>query len=290
MKQPASKNSIDREARGAYGKVHARFWSSPTIRAMSEDGRTLALYLMTCLHKTIAGVFRLPDGYVAEDLAWCSARVAEAFAELSANGFATRCERTKFVLIEKHLVWNQPDNPNQRSAARKAAALVPNECEWKARFLVDLEPLLNGSEAVAKPIANQYSVSVGSKQKTGEETRARDDFAITFAEWREQVKAKGEMSIPQGDPIFEYGENIGLDGHMLPVLYRFFVKTHLEGTDARVNKRHADWRGVFRTSVRENWFGLWFIEREGQPAKWTSKGLQALADYNSEERKVAANA
>lgn len=71
-----------------YGKVHTSFWASANIRNLSEDGRALALYLLTCPHGTIAGVFRLPDGYASEDLQWTSKRVREGFAELFANGFA----------------------------------------------------------------------------------------------------------------------------------------------------------------------------------------------------------
>ena len=51
-----------------YGRVYSTFWSSETTGTMSDDGKLLSVYLMTCSHATIAGVFRLPDGYVAEDL------------------------------------------------------------------------------------------------------------------------------------------------------------------------------------------------------------------------------
>jgi hypothetical protein len=44
-----------------YGKVYSTFWSSDTTSPLSDDGKLLALYLMTCGHSTIAGVFRLPD-------------------------------------------------------------------------------------------------------------------------------------------------------------------------------------------------------------------------------------
>lgn len=117
-----------------YGKVHTSFWTSSNIRAMSDDGRALALYLLTCPHGTIAGVFRLPNGYVCEDLQWDSERVTKGFVELFANGFANRCETTKWVFICKHFQWNPPENPNQKKAAMKCAALVPSECIWKAEY------------------------------------------------------------------------------------------------------------------------------------------------------------
>lgn len=118
-----------------YGKVHSSFWTSDNIRAMSEDGRALALYLLTCQHGTIAGVFRLPDGYVCEDIQWNAERVSETLCELFANGFATRCEHTKWVFVHKHLEWNPPENPNQKKAAAKMALQVPDSCCWKAEFI-----------------------------------------------------------------------------------------------------------------------------------------------------------
>lgn len=130
---------------------------------MSEDARHLALYLLTSPHSNIIGAFRLPDGYVCEDLQWSPERVAEGFAELLANGFANRCGTTKWVWIYKHLEWNQPENPNQRKSAAKIAMSVPDECAWKADFIgvngellgVEGKPLPNPSATVSEPFLNQ---------------------------------------------------------------------------------------------------------------------------------------
>ena len=130
-----------------YGKVYSTFWSSETTGGLSDDAKLLALYLLTCSHSTIAGVFRLPDGYVSEDLHWTGERVAQGFAELFQKGFANRCETTKWVWVKKHLEWNKPENPNQRKAAAKVATSVPDQCGWKRAFWSDaaevltLEPL-----------------------------------------------------------------------------------------------------------------------------------------------------
>lgn len=118
-----------------YGKVYSTFWSSATTSGLSDDGKLLALYLMTSSHSTIAGVYRLPDGYVCEDLAWVSERVSKGFEELFDKGFANRCETTKWVWILKHLDWNKPENPNQRKAAAKIADSVPDACAWKQDFM-----------------------------------------------------------------------------------------------------------------------------------------------------------
>jgi hypothetical protein len=146
-----------------YGKVHTRFWSSDTIRGLTDDGRLLAMYLMTSPHSTIAGVFRLPDGYVCEDMQWTPERVAQGFEELFAKGFGNRCETSKWVWVTKHLEWNPPENPNQRKSAAKVALSVPDECAWKLDFMRVCGPSLgietpqkpNPSLTVVKPFPNQ---------------------------------------------------------------------------------------------------------------------------------------
>ena len=146
-----------------YGKVHTSFWSSTDIRSMSEDARILSIYLLTCPHSTIAGVFRLPDGYACEDLQWPSERVRKGFVELLAKGFANRCETTKWVVIFKHFDWNQPENPNQRKAAAKVARQIPDQCCWKPQFMrlwgdflgFSEEEISNCSGTVPKPFLNQ---------------------------------------------------------------------------------------------------------------------------------------
>lgn len=158
-----------------YGKVHTCFWSSETTRAMSEDGRALALYLLTCSHGTLAGIFRVPDGYICEDMQWSVERVQQTLSELLAKGFANRCETTKWVWIIKHLEWNPPENPNQRKAAVKLWTQVPDGCVWKADYHRDCgeiigldplpkeEPLPNPSETLSKPVAVAVAVTEESQ-------------------------------------------------------------------------------------------------------------------------------
>lgn len=109
-----------------YGRVYSSFWQSPETRALSEDGRTLALYLLTSPHANLIGCFRLPDAYAADDLQWASGRVSEGFRELAEKGFLTRDDGTKWVFIRKYLKWNGFENGNVAKAAAKAFDKAPN--------------------------------------------------------------------------------------------------------------------------------------------------------------------
>ncbi|HEY4437652.1 MAG TPA: hypothetical protein VGN40_15995 [Lelliottia sp.] len=146
-----------------YGKVHTSFWISDGMRQVSDDARLLALYLLTGQHTNMIGCFRLPDGYVSEDLGWPFERVSKGFDDLSLNGFATRDSTSKWVLIRNFMTWNSIENPNQGISALRLFSQVPDNTSLKpelARILAGaiahIEPeKLKGSERVIQPFLNQ---------------------------------------------------------------------------------------------------------------------------------------
>lgn len=146
-----------------YGKVYGTYWTSETTRDLSDQGRLLALYLLSGPHANMIGCYRLPDGYVMEDMRWDARTVSKGFGELFRKGFATPHEATKWVFIHNFLKWNPLENPNQGKAAVRLFQQVPNDFSCKcelAKLLYDadqkiphaiLKPFLNGSGTVSKP-------------------------------------------------------------------------------------------------------------------------------------------
>lgn len=201
-----------------YGRVYSAFWTSADVQALSDDGRLLALYLLSGPHGTIAGVCRLPDGYICEDLKWTQQRVAKGFMELLREGFANRCETTKWVWICRFLAWNTPENPNQWKAARKIAATVPSNCSWNAAFrrvfaiatgdVPDDEqnPYITLPQPL--PTQEQYQEqkqdTEGASQPNGKQrpktakrcSRIPEDFTLTS-----DLSAYVSKTIPDADPV-----------------------------------------------------------------------------------------
>lgn len=166
----------------AYGKVMASFWSSPEVRSMTDDGRMLALYLLTCGHGNLIGCFRIPNAYVADDMGWETARVVAAFASVREAGFADRNESTGWIFIPRFLRWNPLENPNQRKAATKLATVIP-DLSLRSRVLGAIdgttsetlsEPFRNGSQSPtlasepeeAKPFRNRFGNPSGTVTET----------------------------------------------------------------------------------------------------------------------------
>lgn len=150
-----------------YGKIYTSFWTSETTRALSEDGRLLALYLLSSPHTTMIGAFRVPDGYVAEDLSWGLERVSKGFRNLSENGWAKRNAQTGWVVICRYLEWNPIDNPNQATSAVRLLNAMPSSIAEKPaiaravaisckRFIHKIPPeTRNRLETLAKGFRNQ---------------------------------------------------------------------------------------------------------------------------------------
>jgi hypothetical protein len=168
-----------------YGRVYASFWTSESTRSLSDDGRMLALYLLSGPHGTITGVCRLPDGYVSEDLGWTSQRVSKGFAELLSKGFANRCETTKWVWIRKFLDWNRPENPNQWKAAIKIANQVPAKCAWRTEFVAifsvasgaEINPCETLDERLHEPLPTQEQEQKQNIERARASKRVPEDFA-----------------------------------------------------------------------------------------------------------------
>lgn len=145
-----------------FGKIYSRFWTSPDIVALSDQGKLLACYLMTCSHGNITGLYRLPNGYVTDDLGWSPETVGEGFYELFANGFIDRDEATGWTLVHRFLKWNRVENPNQGKAFEKMFDQIP-EVPMKSElaaialeFVPHLrEPFRNRLETVSEPFRNK---------------------------------------------------------------------------------------------------------------------------------------
>jgi hypothetical protein len=197
-----------------YGKIYATFWSSEDMRSLTEDGRMLAVYLMTCPHGNMLGCFRLPDAYVAEDMQWDPERVSKGFEELFRKGFAYRCERTSWVFIRKHLEWNPFENPNVGLAAGKlfdslsapptikallVKALRENSPRFPVQKLEDFEtlsiPFENPFETLSKPVAVAVAVAVAPTRAVPKpEPRAKstvepapDTVIEVFSYWQKKM-------------------------------------------------------------------------------------------------------
>jgi hypothetical protein len=230
-----------------YGIVHTTFWTSDDTGGLSDTARMLALYLMVGPHTNQIGCFRLPDGYVTDDLKWGYERVSEGFRELSEKGFATRDEVSKWVVIHKYLKWNEIENPNQGKSAARLFEQVPDKSPVKAllvkalreyapRFPVTvLDAFERVSKGLGKPFRNQEQEQE-QEQEDSAPTGA-DAVASPSAEeiakrtktelWRAGKSLLREAGMPEaqcgtfvGRLCKDYGDEIVIDAVRAAVVQR----------------------------------------------------------------------
>lgn len=125
-----------------YFKVGPSFW---TDHAWNDDERLVALYLLTCPHRTTEGLFRLPLAYAVTDLGWTERRFDKAFACLVADGFVEYDNDASVCWIVNALKWQAPGNPNQAKAAVRALQQLPQT------------PLLNRFAAVGSTLSKHLA-------------------------------------------------------------------------------------------------------------------------------------
>ncbi|SHM05489.1 hypothetical protein SAMN05216428_11290 [Nitrosospira sp. Nsp11] len=196
-----------------YGKIQTSFWASEDIKKLSDDGRMLALYLLSSPHTTQIGCFRLPDGYVCDDLSWTQGRVSKGFKDLCDKGFATRDEASKWVVIHHFTKWNEIENPNQAKAAIKLFEQVPDSSLVKpmlARSLREFSPrfpveILNSFEGVSKGLHKPFLNQEQEQEKEQEQNikplspvpSDRPECQEVFDHWRKEMNHEKAILDPK---------------------------------------------------------------------------------------------
>lgn len=95
-----------------YSRVAARFWSDERVVEWSDETKLCALYIMTCRHRTLEGIYVLPPSYAAADLRWPIAKTSRALRRLITNGFVRFDWTHSVVLIRNALVYQAPESAN----------------------------------------------------------------------------------------------------------------------------------------------------------------------------------
>lgn len=104
-----------------YFRVGSKIWTEP----WDDDTRMMAFYVLTNPHRATEGLYRLPMGYIREDLKWADKKIRPALTTLIADEFIQYDEQAGVVLIVKALKWQPPKNPNTANKAASVLETVP---------------------------------------------------------------------------------------------------------------------------------------------------------------------
>lgn len=113
-----------------YYPISPLFWSDSKVRAWGPEEKMLALYLLTCEHRNLEGLYRLPVPYIEADLAWDRVYLTDAMDRLETDGFLAYDEESQVILIRKALKYHQPQSEKQIQGAVNALQQVPDTHLW----------------------------------------------------------------------------------------------------------------------------------------------------------------
>jgi len=113
----------------SYYPISPLFWKDEKVRAWLGAGEdrtvTLALYLLTCGHRNLEGLYWLPYAYVQVDLAWEADAVGERMARLLDGGFIEYDPSAEVVFVRNALKYQQPKSAPQIKGAISSLERVP---------------------------------------------------------------------------------------------------------------------------------------------------------------------
>ncbi|KAF1003318.1 MAG: hypothetical protein GAK28_04757 [Luteibacter sp.] len=80
--------------------------------------------------------------------------------------------------------------------------------------------------------------------------------------------------MPADHPIRTYCEDAGITDEMRQVAWLVFKDRHIVDPNSKVKpKKYVDWAAAFANSVKDRWYGLWYVSEAGE-ATWSPNGLQ----------------
>lgn len=118
--------------------VSPLFWDDERVSTWNDAQQKLALYLLTCKHRNLEGLYVLKIEYAAADLGWNPAKVRKYLAALELEGFCLYDEAARVVLLPNALDYYQPKSKLQLKGAMADLATVP-ATPLKERFEAEAE-------------------------------------------------------------------------------------------------------------------------------------------------------
>ena len=117
-----------------FAQVSPQFWTDPVVAQWNDAQQKLALYLLTCPHRNLQGLYRLSIRYAAEDLGWSEQKTKRTLERLIEDGFAEYDDDAKVVFLPRTLAYYMPKSEAQVKGAVAALATVP-ATPLKRRFV-----------------------------------------------------------------------------------------------------------------------------------------------------------
>lgn len=245
-----------------YTRIDELIWKDAKLKKISNESKLLFIYLLSCQHRNVLGLYNLPKYYVQGDLGYSLETVSKGLLELFNNGFITYDEESETVLVNNFLKYNPLENPNQVKGALKVMPTIP-----KTQLFYKLVDVINSSENThlheLKAGIESYLKSNGFERVTitvSKQEEVKEEVTVTEEVLKDIVVADNQDVIEIVDHL-----NNTLGSH-----YGYKAKATLKVIKARmaegftvddfkvvIDKKSVEWTGTEfeRYLVPETLFG-----------------------------------
>jgi len=150
-----------------FSKVSPRIWESSKFEKLSDKDKLLYFYIITNHHNNSCGCYRLPYGYIVDDLGWEKKSVQSGIDTLCDTVLIGYDLSEKLVRIPNHFTFNPPQNPKHAMKVFREIELLPDS-ELKYLVANDYNVLAEDKEGwKIYPIDTvYYTVSAQDLDKT----------------------------------------------------------------------------------------------------------------------------
>jgi hypothetical protein len=171
-----------------YGKVGPGFWTGMTGRKLrgDPDAQIVAMYLITCPHASMIGVFHCPVMYIAHDTGLPLEGALKGLRRLAEEGFCTFDEERDLVWVHEMARFQISDallpTDNRVKGIGKDFLSLP-KCLIKQRFfekyraafhLPELPGNVRGFEGASEPLRSQEQEQEQEQKKDSLSERGSD--------------------------------------------------------------------------------------------------------------------
>lgn len=108
-----------------YSRVASNFWTDKIYSTWTDQVKLASLYVTTCSHRHLEGIYTLPPEYACADLRWTSHSWKRALTVLETSNFVRWDPRTNILLIVDALRYQAPENDNQSDGAIRRIMDLP---------------------------------------------------------------------------------------------------------------------------------------------------------------------
>jgi hypothetical protein len=236
-----------------FGRLKTVMWQRPKFHALSDDGKMLWLYLISCPHGNALGAFVASRGYMGDDLRWQPERLIQTVSELLAKGFIDRDDTFDLIIIRGWWEHNTIENPKVAIGAMKTFETLP-QCEKLWAHFRDFSAL---PEPLRKLFAERYPNGIETKKPKPEpepeiqpEPQSAPSAAPVVKRETSNTRTKGTRLAVDAEPdeqdIRYAGDEYGWPAERIAREW----SNLRDWSQSSKNGAKLDWRATWRTWVR----------------------------------------